>query len=320
MFLFTIFSEVVGKTDISSITWGQYLSEFNDINIGPMAYRNFKDNIGFIENSNSKYGTTMNSSPYLHIDREAFAAYFQVNKHKIPDTFVYDFEKVKSDFISLGGGRYFSWREKGILFDEILSIGQYQSWISITKLAIESKYKFETDISFNVDYKNIILCSQSDLSISNENQGEPVNTPYYFLKRSLKNQVLLADYQRNNKNKEICIETEWDDISNKRKFMTIEENSLPALYHLTGNINIYNGPIIVELDLDPSLVQFYDGSFIDYDSNSEFPNYTGLIIGYGNEDGIQYWIIQTNLGKSWGNEGTFRINAKSNAIKYVYQI
>lgn len=306
----------IGKSQSISITWNQYLSQFRDINIGTMAYLNFKDNIDFIDNSNVNIGL----SPLLHINRGNFNSHFQINGHKIPDSFKYDFEKVKGDFISLGTNRYFSWREKGILSDDILLFDQYPSWVSMVKLLIEAKYKFEYDINFNVDPKNILLCSYDDLSISDDSQDKSINTPYYFLRRSLKNQILLADYQRKSEDEEICIETEWDGVSNRREFRTIEENTLPVLYQLTGNINIYNGPIVAELDLDPSLLQFYDGSFIEYYSTSEFPNYTGLIIGYGNEDGIQYWIIQTNFGKSWGNEGSFKINAKSNAIKYVYQI
>ena len=40
------------------------------------------------------------------------------------------------------------------------------------------------------------------------------------------------------------------------------------------------------------------------------------IIGYGEENGIQYWICANSWGKSWGEEGFFRIKVKEADIGF----
>lgn len=87
------------------------------------------------------------------------------------------------------------------------------------------------------------------------------------------------------------------------------------------NINykydIYEGPLIIELHLNPYHIQYYNPNTI-YDNHLGNTNYYGLIVGYGKENNILYWIVQLSLGKNWGNDGLMKIKIDSECINAVY--
>ncbi|KAF8563513.1 hypothetical protein P879_09702 [Paragonimus westermani] len=69
-----------------------------------------------------------------------------------------------------------------------------------------------------------------------------------------------------------------------------------------------NGPMSV--GLNANYLQFYR-SGISHPSETQCPpaemNHAGLTVGYGVEDDVPYWIVKNSWGKSWGEEGYFRI-------------
>ena len=68
------------------------------------------------------------------------------------------------------------------------------------------------------------------------------------------------------------------------------------------------GPLYGAINADP--LQTYTGGIIDLDE-SECPatgiDYPTLLVGYGNEDGKDYWICMNYWGPDWGENGFFRI-------------
>ena len=68
------------------------------------------------------------------------------------------------------------------------------------------------------------------------------------------------------------------------------------------------GPVVV--GFNGKAINNYNGGIIDL-TEAQCPksviNSVGLLIGYGSSNGIDYWIVKTIYGKSWGENGCFRI-------------
>ena len=69
-----------------------------------------------------------------------------------------------------------------------------------------------------------------------------------------------------------------------------------------------NGALSVALNATP--LQTYSGGIIDLDKSKCNPagiNHACAVVGYGTEDGLDYWIVKNSWGSVWGDNGYFRI-------------
>jgi len=69
-----------------------------------------------------------------------------------------------------------------------------------------------------------------------------------------------------------------------------------------------NGPLAIAINADP--FQYYSEGIIDEDAwncDPEGLNHGVIIVGYGNEDGVDYWIVRNSWGDYWGEAGYCRV-------------
>jgi cathepsin F len=77
-----------------------------------------------------------------------------------------------------------------------------------------------------------------------------------------------------------------------------ESNIAPYLYA--------NGPLTIGINANP--MQYYVAG-IDDPSNCSplLLNHAVLIVGYGTQNGVDYWLIKNSWGTTWGEQGYYRI-------------
>lgn len=71
------------------------------------------------------------------------------------------------------------------------------------------------------------------------------------------------------------------------------------------------GPLTVGINANkPSFLMYNSGIFSD-ESCSQQLNHAVLLVGYGEENGVKYWIGRNSWGKFWGENGYFRMKRGS---------
>ena len=66
------------------------------------------------------------------------------------------------------------------------------------------------------------------------------------------------------------------------------------------------GPLSAALNADP--LMWYDSGIIDDDScDPTALDHGVLLVGYGTDGGVDYWLVKNSWGESWGEDGYFRI-------------
>lgn len=67
------------------------------------------------------------------------------------------------------------------------------------------------------------------------------------------------------------------------------------------------GPIMISIDTDhESFMHYASGVYYDEKCTTEV-NHGAVVVGYGSEDGEDFWIVKNSFGEKWGESGYVRI-------------
>jgi len=111
------------------------------------------------------------------------------------------------------------------------------------------------------------------------------------------------------------LETEAD-YPYKARDQTCKNDKSKAKLQVTGHHSISkneddilkavfeNGPLSVAINATP--FQYYTGGIITEPCSAAL-NHGVVIVGYGSEGGVDYWIIRNSWGASWGEQGYARM-------------
>lgn len=302
-FLFVLISVESKSLSINEISWSEYIGTLKDSTIDSNSYKMFKDATIKITDHNKDSQTKWGVTPFLHVSTDDFSKRFARSNELVLSEYNYKVEVAAKIFSQLPSNKYFSWADKEVLTtatDDLIA------WPNVVSSFVEIYYKIRSDLRFSVDTINIQSCYSGI---------------YDALNSITKSNTLLSDYQRRNSD---CIPMIIHNLRERgydyQEIRKIEAMSLPSFQEITSSIDIYSSPMIVEISVDSiENLQYYDNSILTLDSDEKSPNYSAIIIGYGKDGEVPYWIVRANFGSSWGFEGNFKLNPTSTGIKYIYQ-
>mmetsp|Transcript_32143 Transcript_32143/g.67572 ORF Transcript_32143/g.67572 Transcript_32143/m.67572 type:complete len:361 (+) Transcript_32143:39-1121(+) len=79
------------------------------------------------------------------------------------------------------------------------------------------------------------------------------------------------------------------------------------------------GPVSASIQAEP-LHAFMGGKVFDDENAPKHTNHVISIVGWGNEEGVEYWIARNSWGAYWGEEGFFKVATGKNILGIEHKV
>ena len=191
------------------------------------------------------------------------------------------------------------WRLFNIL-SPVVKQGEFNSSTQLFIIElIETLYSYVKDLYIELSVDELIDCVGVD----------DVNVNFNYIMQngiSFKEDYDI-EYQKN-----YCNTAGEDYAISIQDYHIIPENNEKELMYIVSQ-----HPVIVTIDASMPFFRFYKGGIIQYKQYPECGkelNHVVMLVGYGDENGIPYWILKNSWGEDWGEDGYFRIERGVNAF------
>lgn len=94
-------------------------------------------------------------------------------------------------------------------------------------------------------------------------------------------------------------------IKDYNRLMVVEHGRLSGLKAMKAEI-FHRGPISCGIDATDKLDAYPGGIYAEYKEHPSI-NHIVSVVGWGIEEGIEYWIVRNSWGEPYGEQGFFRI-------------
>jgi C1A family cysteine protease len=189
------------------------------------------------------------------------------------------------------------WSKKGVV-TPIKDQGQCGScWSFSATGAMESAWAIDMGNLISLSEQELMDCS-TDYNDMGCNGGEMTNAFRYAIDNGM------------------CDETEvpykgqvhscsGDTCTNRLKFSDCSR--LPQASPASMMRYIQYRPLSVAIQADQPVFKFYKSGVITTVECGQSPDHGVLIVGYGRENGYDYWLVKNSWGLDWGDNGYVKI-------------
>mmetsp|Transcript_62489 Transcript_62489/g.183186 ORF Transcript_62489/g.183186 Transcript_62489/m.183186 type:complete len:399 (-) Transcript_62489:26-1222(-) len=199
------------------------------------------------------------------------------------------------------------WREEGVL-GPVKSQGQCGScWAFAATAAIESNIAIETGVLLSLSPQQLTSCAPNPRQCGGSGgcTGSTPELGYEYVVKAGIHEIWDYPYQSGVSghsegcSNETMLRVPRAGILN---FETLPRNDAAALMEAIA----FSGPVAVSVDAGPWFM-YHEGVFDGCNHEAPDINHAVLLVGYGQENGTKYWIIQNSWGPLWGEFGFIRL-------------
>ncbi|KAF7268187.1 hypothetical protein GWI33_018649 [Rhynchophorus ferrugineus] len=267
----------------------------------------FQDNLKKIEEHNARYETgeetyKMSVNKFADMTSEEFGAMLKASYKR--RSAINDTRSVYQAPADVAIPTSFDWRSKGVL-NAVKDQGNCGScWAFASVAVVESAYAIKTGNLLSLSEQQLVDCARGGSYISEGCDGGIYEDALDYVTKNGIDSESAYPY----KGRDQTCRPSGNPAARVSSWTDIAPNSENDIANLVATV----GPIGVSLYAEP--IQFYDsGIFTGYCSDSIYlVDHAVAAIGYGTENGINYWIIRNSWGDDWGEEGHFRIQRGAN--------
>lgn len=172
-------------------------------------------------------------------------------------------------------------------------------WSFATVATIEGQYYKKTGKTVSFSEQHLVNCDSQDLGCN----GGFMTTALDYIKNNLGSLPTMASAPYLGY-KSTC------NRALKSDFTVTGYTTAGTTDELQIALFLYQkGPIAVALNAN-SYLQYYKSGILNLNSANCNPNginHAVTIVGYGTQNGLDYWIVKNSWGTTWGEAGYFRI-------------
>ncbi|XP_006001245.1 cathepsin S [Latimeria chalumnae] len=194
------------------------------------------------------------------------------------------------------------WRQKGCV-TPVKNQGSCGScWAFSSAAALEGQLKIKTGKLVSLSPQNLVDCSSTERYGNKGCNGGYIERAFQYV---IDNNGIDSDKSYPYEFVEhACRYKISGRAANCSSFHRLPYGDEAALQAAVAKI----GPVSVGIDGErPTFLHYSGGIYDDASCNSWNVNHAVLVVGYGAENGQQYWLIKNSWGPYWGENGYVRI-------------
>ena len=171
-------------------------------------------------------------------------------------------------------------------------------WAFASTGAIESAYFLQTGDLEVLSEQQLLDCSQQ-FGSSGCDGGEMTDAYEYV--ETVGGLETAVNYPYEEKDSKCRVENQARKYGSISGFVSIEKGNQSQL-----KAAVAQQPVSVGVQANEKVWQMYETGVMDADCGQHL-NHAVLIVGYGQEQGVDYWLVKNTWGDDWGIEGYVKI-------------
>lgn len=281
----------------------RFLSKYNKYYPTSSEYaqklRNFAENYEYVNDLNEFYEgyASFEINSFADLDVEEFSKYYARGS----STGVAYTDTECEGFKSSGDDDYpdeIDWRDHNAVTG-VKNQGQCGScWSFSSTGAMEGAWAIATDNLVNLSQQELMDCSWSygDFGC----HGGLMDNAFKY---AIENGMCSSDQVSYLGQDELC--SNMPECDKVAYFTSCVDVTPKNELHLMEAVS--TRPVSVAIEADTRVFQFYKSGILNSTSCGDNLDHGVLVVGYGIENGVKYWIVKNSWGSDWGEDGYIRI-------------